>query len=444
MSAAIITYPLDGVEYDAADAATHFSTRTSGIYAAEEDFAVTPAGGYSVQVSAGLAWVRPSRFAGYSIAKKEADTLTLPLADATRPRIDRIVLRFDGVARTSSLQVLTGTPGSVPLAPALTRTALLYELCLAEVARPAGSTSITAGQITDTRLDEALCGVMRDGVTGIPTAELLAAAKARIAELEQTASDSAGEAAESAAAAAKSAGAAAQSEQTAKEKAAEAAESARTAAETVAAAAEQTVAATTRSAEEAAESAAAAQTHESGAEQSAKNAAASAEGIALSEAAAAQSAASAAQSEQTAKEYLELVKTISTGAQGWYPDPDALGQAVPIGSDGWWAVIGSTDSIWTWDSDTGAWVDTYKTPDLSDFYSRGQVDEKLAQFYNRTTVDEKLAAKATKTEVAELKTQLDGAKYPASSVNGYTFAVQTSDPGAGSSLASGKILIVYE
>ena len=39
---------------------------------------------------------------------------------------------------------------------------------------PAGSSVITAADITDTRADEAVCGVMRDGVTGIPTEQLVA------------------------------------------------------------------------------------------------------------------------------------------------------------------------------------------------------------------------------------------------------------------------------
>ena len=187
----ITTYPLNGVDYDAADVAAYESARTSGVYSADEDFSVTAAGGLNVTVSAGRAWVHPSRFAGYSITKREPETVTLPLADGTRPRIDRILLRYDAAARKTSLLILTGDPASTPTAPAITRTELTYDLCLAEIARPAGSTEITTGQITDTRLDEALCGVMSDGVTGLPTAQLLSEARARIAEVEETASDSA-------------------------------------------------------------------------------------------------------------------------------------------------------------------------------------------------------------------------------------------------------------
>lgn len=200
----IVLYPANDYDFDAADVAAYLAGLTSGVFSSAEDFPVTAAGGLKVTVGAGRGWVHPSRFTGYSITKREADTLTMPLADPSLPRIDRIVLRYDAGARAASLQVLQGTASSTPTAPAISRTELIYDLCLAEITRPAGSTSITTGQITDTRLDEALCGIVRDGVTGIPTDELLAAAKERINALEETASAAAKEAAASKTAAAQS------------------------------------------------------------------------------------------------------------------------------------------------------------------------------------------------------------------------------------------------
>ena len=197
----IVLYPANDCDFDAADVAAYLAGLTSGVFSGAEDFPVTAAGGLTVTVGAGRGWVHPSRFTGYSITKREADTLTLPLADPSLPRIDRIVMRYDAGARAASLQVLQGTASSTPTAPAISRTELIYDLCLAEITRPAGSTSITTGQITDTRLDEALCGLVRDGVTGIPTDELLAAAKERIATLEENASNSAAAAKDSAEAA---------------------------------------------------------------------------------------------------------------------------------------------------------------------------------------------------------------------------------------------------
>ena len=197
----IVLYPANGFDFDAADVAAYLAGLTSGVFSGAEDFPATAAGGLKVTVGAGRGWVHPSRFTGYSITKREADTLTMPLADPSLPRIDRIVMRYDAGARAASLQVLQGTASSTPTAPAISRTELIYDLCLAEITRPAGSTAVTTGQITDTRLDEKLCGIVRDGVTGIPTDELLAAAKERIGELEEKATTSAAAAKDSAEAA---------------------------------------------------------------------------------------------------------------------------------------------------------------------------------------------------------------------------------------------------
>ena len=212
----IVLYPANDCDFDAADVAAYLAGLTSGVFSGAEDFPVTAAGGLKVTVGAGRGWVHPSRFTGYSITKREADTLTMPLADPSLPRIDRIVMRYDAGARAASLQVLQGTASSTPTAPAISRTELIYDLCLAEITRPAGSTSITTGQITDTRLDEALCGIVRDGVTGIPTDELLAAARERIATLEEKATTSAAAAKDSAEAAKSSETKSAASEKNAK------------------------------------------------------------------------------------------------------------------------------------------------------------------------------------------------------------------------------------
>ena len=212
----IVLYPANDYDFDAADVAAYLAGLTSGVFSGAEDFPVTAAGGLTVTVGAGRGWVHPSRFTGYSITKREADTLTLPLADPSLPRIDRIVMRYDAGARAASLQVLQGTASSTPTAPAISRTELIYDLCLAEITRPAGSTAVTTGQITDTRLDEALCGLVRDGVTGIPTDELLAAARERIATLEENASNSAAAAKDSAEAAKSSETKSAASEKNAK------------------------------------------------------------------------------------------------------------------------------------------------------------------------------------------------------------------------------------
>lgn len=109
---------------------------------------------------------------------------------------------------------------------------------------------------------------------------------------------------------------------------------------------------------------------------------ASAAASSASAAAASQTAAKASETEsaknlQGTKEYFEQVRTITIGAQGWYATPEALKTAVPVGENGWWAVVGTTDTIWTWDSDTGAWKDSVQKADLSDYYTREQVNRLL-------------------------------------------------------------------
>lgn len=70
-------------------------------------------------------------------------------------------------------------------------------------------------------------------------------------------------------------------------------------------------------------------------------------------------------------------QTITQGALGWYADEAQLTGSYPTGSNGQWAIIGSTDTIWTWDEDTGAWVDTGAQIDLSNYYTRPQADARF-------------------------------------------------------------------
>lgn len=43
---------------------------------------------------------------------------------------------------------------------------------------------------------------------------------------------------------------------------------------------------------------------------------------------------------------------------GWYSTPEALKEAHPTASNGDFAIVGTTDSVWVWDSDTSNWLDT--------------------------------------------------------------------------------------
>lgn len=169
----IITYPLDGVTYSAEDVATYLCTRTSGVYAKDSNFAVSITGARQITVAPGLAWINYDDFKGVSACSREAVNLIVPDADSTLPRIDRVVLQFDTAANLTAVKLKPGTPAAAPEPPAILQNHNQYELGLCTVSVPAGSSVVTAADITDTRADEDVCGVMRDGVTGIPTAKLV-------------------------------------------------------------------------------------------------------------------------------------------------------------------------------------------------------------------------------------------------------------------------------
>ena len=182
----IITYPLNGVTYDAEDVSTYLCTRTSGVYAKDTNYAVSVTGARQITVAPGLAWVNYDDFKGVSACSREAVALTIPDADSTLSRIDRVVLQFDTAANLTAVKLKTGTPAAAPEPPAILQNHNQYELGLCTVSVPAGSSVVTAADITDTRADEAVCGVMRDGVTGIPTETLLAQYTAILTAMQQS------------------------------------------------------------------------------------------------------------------------------------------------------------------------------------------------------------------------------------------------------------------
>lgn len=180
----IITYPLDGVTYSAEDVATHLCTRTSGVYAKNRNFAASITGTRQVTIAPGLAWMNYDDFKGVSVCSREDTVLTVPDADNTLNRVDRVVLQFDTASNLTAIRLKTGTPAVAAQPPDILQNHNQYELGLCTISVPAGSAAISAADVTDTRADEDVCGVMRDGVTGIPTAQLIAQWRAAQADLE--------------------------------------------------------------------------------------------------------------------------------------------------------------------------------------------------------------------------------------------------------------------
>lgn len=105
-----------------------------------------------------------------------------------------------------------------------------------------------------------------------------------------------------------------------------------------------------------------------------------------------------------AKYYAALAQQVSQGAVGWYKSYEALYEAHDTGYDGNWAIVGDTDTIWIWDSDTGVWKDTGESSKFANYYDKTQIDEN---FYGKTQIDAKLPKPVTVTVAASAWTTGD-------------------------------------
>lgn len=101
----------------------------------------------NVLVATGAALIR-----GRIYENVAQQTLTIGAADATNPRLDRILIRIDFAAQTIRLVVLQGTAAATPSLPALTQNAITYEISLAYVWVAATATTIAATEIHDERV----------------------------------------------------------------------------------------------------------------------------------------------------------------------------------------------------------------------------------------------------------------------------------------------------
>lgn len=167
MSVELTTYPLNDKEYYAEDAELFHCTRTSGVFASD-DFAISDAlSGFGFTIGEGLAWIRNAKFTGKATALKESATFSLNAPDATYSRIDAVVIRYQQATNNVQIIVESGTPASVPVAPSMNRTELVYDLQLYHILVPPTATSFSDCTVTDLRSDVAFCGLMYDDVSPV-------------------------------------------------------------------------------------------------------------------------------------------------------------------------------------------------------------------------------------------------------------------------------------
>jgi hypothetical protein len=119
--------------------------------------------GMTVSTKTGDALVR-----GHYYTSTSNVTLTIAAAHATLPRIDRVVLKLDPTANSTTLVVLEGVPDASPAPLALTQTdGDIYEFPLALVAVGAGVTVISDANLTDQRVILASTATLQVDLTAL-------------------------------------------------------------------------------------------------------------------------------------------------------------------------------------------------------------------------------------------------------------------------------------
>lgn len=177
-------FPLDNTEYEASALGAWFATRTRGVLSSGDNFAVTASGtGMSVTLQPGYGWLRRNAHWGTVVWMEEPETFILDPADGTLSRIDVIALRLDKDNNTAQPILRKGTLSNAPTFTAPVRDTHADEVYAASILVQPGAVKILQSDVTDLRLNETYCGIMRDGITGIPTAQLQEQAQQLIEQL---------------------------------------------------------------------------------------------------------------------------------------------------------------------------------------------------------------------------------------------------------------------
>ena len=158
--------------FDRAEDASFFAKYFSqfvgnGVFALPADGLMVQAKeGMNLTVKAGTCFIN-----GYMGWLEQDQQLSVAASSETFGRIDRVVVRYDAVQRGIDLYILQGTPAETPAPPSITQHAQgdIYELGLADIMVNRNASALRQADITDLRLNEAVCGVVASPVEHLET-----------------------------------------------------------------------------------------------------------------------------------------------------------------------------------------------------------------------------------------------------------------------------------
>ena len=139
----------------------------------------------SMNVSVGAGYVNVN---GKVMIFDAATPLTLEPANGVYPRIDTIVIERNDTDRDITLKVVTGDYANLndPVPTPPVRSGAVYQLVLAQIYVGAGVTEITQANITDTRADSSLCGIVTGTVQEMDFSQFVAQFNAYYEEFQDT------------------------------------------------------------------------------------------------------------------------------------------------------------------------------------------------------------------------------------------------------------------
>lgn len=164
---------LNGSTYDRTYTANDFTSYlkelvSNGVFINESNnLQVVSSSGMSAIVKPGSGWID-----GHKLDNTADYIVNFDNSDVLLDRIDRVIFYTDSSERAMGIKVLKGTPATNPVAPTLTRNETRYEMALASVLIKKQATSITTANITDTRHDKAVCGVVKGLIEEIDTTSI--------------------------------------------------------------------------------------------------------------------------------------------------------------------------------------------------------------------------------------------------------------------------------
>lgn len=153
--------PFNGLDrmWKAEDFAEYFSPLiTNGFFPSDLNLKVIADGDLmNIKVKSGRAWINGRQY-------RNTSDLVLPveIANGVLSRIDRVVVRLSFIDRRMNTIIKKGVPGSNPLPPPIQRDADIYELGVATILVPAGATAIVQSNVTDTRADVTVGGIVNN------------------------------------------------------------------------------------------------------------------------------------------------------------------------------------------------------------------------------------------------------------------------------------------